>query len=416
MLIIGLISGTSVDAIDAALIDIERDGETLCVSLRAFAMQPFDAQLRARVVGLMPPHAGSTAAVCEINVLLGEAFAGAARNLADQAGVPLRDVDLIASHGQTVYHEVAAGATRSTLQLGSPAIIAERTGCTTVADFRGRDMAAGGEGAPLVSYLDALLLRDEQLFRAAQNIGGIGNVTFLPPHASGSGAGQDGEMFAFDTGPGNILIDEAVRLLTDGAQSFDQHGQMAAQGRVDEALLDHWLRHPFFMQPPPKSTGRELFGPREARAYVQQAHERGLAPNDIVATLTAFTAKSIADAYRRFLPRVNEVLIGGGGGRNKTLMTMAQAALPGVAVRLMDDLGLSADAKEAVAFALMGHATLHGYANNVPSATGATQPVVLGNITPGANYRALLRTLTATPLEPPQRVSLVTNAQTHDES
>lgn len=403
MLVIGLISGTSIDAIDAALVEINRRDDTLHVFVHTFAMHPFDPDLRERVRSLLPPHAGSTADVCEVNVLLGEAFARAARNLADQARVALHDIDLIASHGQTVYHQVAPRSVRSTLQLGSPAIIAERTGCTTIADFRPRDMAAGGEGAPLVPYLDVLLLHDQQKFRAIQNIGGIGNVTFLPPEAGAN-------VWAFDTGPGNVLIDEAVRLLTDGAATFDQDGQMAAQGRVDQALLAEWLKHPFFVQQPPKSTGRELFGPREARNYVQQAHDRNLTTRDIVATLTAFTAQSIADAYKRFLPRVDEVLIGGGGARNPTLMTMLQAALPQVVVRPVDDLGLSADAKEAVAFALLGYATLHGYPGNVPAATGAAVPVVLGNITPGAQYRALLHRILNAPLTPPVRAEILADA------
>ncbi len=183
---------------------------------------------------------------------------------------------------------------------------------------------------------------------------------------------------AFDTGPGNVLIDEAVRLLTGGALTFDRDGRIAATGMLDRELLATWMRQPYFQLPIPKSTGRELFGAAEARVYVQQARERGLADADIVATLTAFTAHSIADAYRRFLPPIDEVLVGGGGARNPTLMRMLAEALPDIAVRAMDDVGLDADAKEAVAFALLGYATLHGWPGNVPSATGAARPVVLG--------------------------------------
>lgn len=413
MLVIGLISGTSVDAIDAALVEIERQNDQISLALRGFTMQPFDPALHARVRDLLPPNTGSTAAVCEVNMLLGEAFAAAALAVAAQAGVPITDVDLIASHGQTVYHQVVPGTVRSTLQLGAPAVIAQRTGCTTIADFRPRDMAVGGEGAPLVPYLDVLLFSDGHKHRALQNIGGIGNVTYLPPlspsrcgqRGVGEGAGGEG-VSAFDTGPGNVLIDEAARLLTDGAATFDHDGQMAGAGTVDHDLLQQWLQHPFFQQPPPKSTGRELFGPKEARAYVDQAQARGLDANDTIATLTALTAWSIAGAYQQFGARVDEALVGGGGARNSTLLRMLQAALPDVAVRPLDDAGLNADAKEAVAFALLGYAALHGWPNNVPAATGAAKPVVMGAITPGANYRALLQHMLGAPSDPPRSATL----------
>lgn len=397
MNVIGLISGTSIDAIDAALVEIEREGQSLRLAVKAFRMQPWDGGLRERLRGLMPPKAGSTAEVCELDVLVGEAFAAAARRVAEDAGLPLDSVDLVASHGQTAYHQVAPGTTKSTLQLGAAAIIAERTGCTVAAGFRLRDMAAGGEGAPLVPYLDLLLLRDTRKRRAAQNIGGIGNVTYLPPV---------GDAIAFDTGPGNVLIDEAVRLLTGGAQTFDRDGRIAAAGQVDEALLATWMRHPYLGLPIPKSTGRELFGAAEARVYLQQARERGLGDADIVATLTAFTARSIAGAYRSFLPPVDEALVGGGGARNPTLMRMLAVELPGVAVGPIDAVGLDADAKEAVTFALLGYATLHGWPSNVPSATGAARPVVLGGITPGANYRQLLSQVLAASAEPPRIIKM----------
>lgn len=396
MLVIGLISGTSMDAIDAALVEIERAGDTLRLTPHSFVMQPFDSELRERVRALMPPQQGSTAAVCEINMLLGQTFSDAALAVVRQAGIALTQVELVASHGQTVYHQVAPGSVRSTLQLGAPAMIAERMGCTVVADFRPRDIAVGGEGAPLVPYLDILFFADGRTHRALQNIGGIGNVTYLAP---------DGSVLAFDTGPGNVLIDEAVRLLTHGAAMFDRDGRMAAAGHVDQALLDAWMQHPYLHQAAPKSTGRELFGPVEAWGYVDQA--QGLSRDDIIATLTAFTAQSIAHAYRQFLGQVDEALIAGGGARNPTLLRMLRDALPGVAVRLMDDVGLSADAKEAVAFALMGYAALHGWPNNVPAATGAERPVVMGTITPGANYRALIQQVLSAPGTAPHRAVLI---------
>jgi anhydro-N-acetylmuramic acid kinase len=399
MLVIGLISGTSMDAIDAALVELKRVDDALHMRVRAFAMLPYNPALRERLVGLLPPHAGSTAEVCALNVAVGEAFAAAALALAEGAGVPIETVDLIGSHGQTVYHQVAADAERSTLQIGAPAVIAERTGCTVVADFRPRDMAAGGQGAPLVPYLDALLFHDDRRTRAVQNIGGIGNVTYLPPN---------GPIRAFDTGPGNVLIDEAVQLLTNGRQMYDHDGRMAAAGRIDEELLAEWLDHPFFRLPPPRSTGRELFGVAEAHAYVAQGMTHGLAATDIVATITALTAWSIADTYQTYCAQVDDVLLAGGGARNPTLVRMICAALPQANVRTVDALGLNADAKEAVAFAVTGYATLHGWPNNIPEATGAHHPVVLGSVTPGRNYRALLERIVAAPSEPARRIAIVT--------
>jgi anhydro-N-acetylmuramic acid kinase len=443
MRIIGLMAGTSLDAIDAALIEVVREGGTVFLTIRAFLMQPFDPALRDRVRGLLPPSSGSTAEVCEVNALLGEAFAQAALAVAARADLPIDAVDLVASHGQTVYHQVAPGATRSTLQLGAPATIAERTGRTVAADFRPRDIAAGGQGAPLAPYLDALLFADETISRAIQNIGGIGNVTYLPaidrrpttndhrpPTAdyrrtenqeprtdenqeplTGSASdssvvGRQSSVVAFDTGPGNVLIDEAVRLLTGGAASFDRDGEIAAAGQVDETLLAEWLAHPYFKQPPPRSTGREQWGQAEARRYLAQAQARGLASADTVATLTALTARSIADAYARYLGPVDQALVGGGGARNPALMGMLRAALPATQVRPIDDAGLDADAKEALLFAVLGYATLHGWANNLPAATGASRPVVLGSITPGANYRALLARVVAGAETPVRRVRL----------
>ena len=397
MHVIGLMSGTSLDAVDAALVEIEREDDVVRLDVRAFAMRPFEAIVSEQVRALLPPQAGSTAGVCAVNVIVGEAFAQAAIDLAERAGLSIAAVDLIASHGQTIYHQVAEGEARSTLQIGAPAAIAERTGCTVVADFRPRDIAAGGQGAPLVPYLDALLFADPQLYRASQNIGGIANVTYLPP---------GGAPLAFDTGPGNVLIDEAVRLLSGGSATFDRDGWRAADGSVDERLLAAWLSHPFFRQPPPRSTGREQWGPREAFRYVEQARERGLSHDDTIATLTALTARSIAAAYRQFLGRVDDVVIGGGGARNPTLLRMLREALPETTVRPVDELGLDADAKEAVAFALLGYATLHGWPNNVPSATGARHPVVLGSITPGRSYRSLLAEVLRAPMASPRRARL----------
>jgi anhydro-N-acetylmuramic acid kinase len=403
MLVVGLMSGTSMDAIDAALVEIgpvpgpDAPPCTLRLRVRHFVMVPLDPVLRERVRGLLPPHQGSTAGVCEANVLLGEAFAAAALALLRDAGCAAAEIDLIASHGQTVYHQVAAGAVRSTLQIGAPAVIAARTGCTVAADFRTADVARGGEGAPLVPYLDALLFRHPTLRRAVQNIGGIGNVTYLAP-------GQ--QALAFDTGPGNVLIDEAVRQLSGGSLLFDEDGRMAAAGMPDEELLADLLQHPFLHRQPPRSTGRELFGPAEAQQIIARAAAAGLRPEDTVATLTALTAWSIAESCARYCGPVDQMWLSGGGARNPTLRALIGAAMPGTQVRLADEFGLDADAKEAVAFALLGYACLHGYPADLTVVTGADAPAVLGSLTPGDNYRALLAKALAAPAEPPERVVL----------
>jgi anhydro-N-acetylmuramic acid kinase len=272
------------------------------------------------------------------------------------------------------------------LQLAEPSVIAERLGVTTIADFRPRDIAAGGQGAPLVSWGDALLFGDARLSRAVQNIGGIGNVTWVPP------GGQWEAMLAFDTGPGNALIDHAVWRLSGGMQRYDADGAMAGLGRVDDALLSDLLGQPYFLAQPPKSTGRELFGAQFIDPYIDRALRDRLSPNDVVATLTAFTAHSIADQYRRFLPGPpDEVVVGGGGSQNPVLMRLLSELLDPAQIRMHEDFGLPSVGREAVYFALMGYEALHGRPNTVPTCTGAAHPVVMGKLVPGANYRTLMR-------------------------
>jgi anhydro-N-acetylmuramic acid kinase len=289
---------------------------------------------------------------------------------------------LVGSHGQTVYHNPRGKrdgnrTIRSTLQIGEPSIIAQRTGITTVADFRPRDIAAGGEGAPLVPYADYVLFGDNRLSRAVQNIGGIANVTFLP-----GGCKQD-DIIAFDTGPGNMVIDSIVRLISGGKRHFDRGGKIAARGTVDKRLLSELLRHPFLRRRPPKSTGRGEFGASFAEQVYRRAAKKGLADADIVATITAFTASSIAQAYHQFLPAIpDEVILCGGGAHNDALVEMLRTELPDVKMLSTDDFGISVDAKEAVSFAILAWATIKGITNNVPAATGAEQPVVLGKIIP----------------------------------
>lgn len=396
MIVVGLMSGTSVDGIDAAVVDVTIEGDALRARLLGYAESPIDEQLRQRIHTLFSPELSRIDEVCELNVLLGEAFAGAAALALRQAGA---HADLVASHGQTVWHQVAPGHTRSTLQLGEPSVIAERLGVTTIADFRPRDIAAGGQGAPLASWGDALLFGDQQLSRAVQNIGGIGNVTWVPP------GGNWEAMLAFDTGPGNALIDHAAWRLSGGMQRFDADGALAAGGRVHDGLLAELLDHPYFPVQPPKSTGRELFGAQLVDPFIARCLERGLGTSDVLATLTAFTAHSIADQYRRFLPgRPDEVVVGGGGSRNPVLMRLLQELLDPAQIRLHEEFGLPSLGREAVYFALMGYEALHGRPNTIPSCTGATHPVVMGKIVPGANYRTLMEQVAATTENRPRRL------------
>jgi len=402
VIVVGLMSGTSVDGIDAAVVNVQEDADSLVVQLLAYAESPIDEALRERIHALFDPEQSRIDEVCEVNVLLGEAFSAAAHAALRQAGV---EAELIASHGQTVWHQVAPGHTRSTLQLAEPSVIAERLGVTTIADFRPRDIAAGGQGAPLASWGDALLFGDERLGRAVQNLGGIGNVTWVPP------GGQWAAMIAFDTGPGNALIDRAAWRLSGGMQRMDVDGKMAGAGRVDDTLLAELLAHPYFVEQPPKSTGRELFGAQFVDPIIDGALAKGLHAADVVATLTAFTAHSIADQYRRFLPgRPDEVVVGGGGSRNPALMGLLGELLDPARLRLHEDFGLSSVGREAVYFALLGYEALHGRANTIASCTGAAHTVVMGKIVPGANYRALLQRVSASPTRRPTRLRIASAA------
>ncbi|MFB3892254.1 MAG: anhydro-N-acetylmuramic acid kinase [Phycisphaerae bacterium] len=391
--VVGLMSGTSADGVDAAIVDIAPGRARVL----AFATFPYPAWLRREVLRLCTGGGAGVEDVCHLNFVLGEAFADAVIKLARKARIPLASIDLIGSHGQTIRHIPDGRAARlagrrrivrSTLQIAEPSIIAERTGITTVADFRPRDIAAGGQGAPLVPYADLVLFDHRKKARAIQNIGGIANVTYLP-----AGARID-DVLAFDTGPGNMIIDHLAGLATAGRLKYDAGGRMAARGKVNQALLAELMRHRFLKRRPPKTTGREEFGAAFADRLWRRARLRGLPREDILATATAFTAVSIADAYWRFLPGpVDEVILCGGGAWNNTLVRMLREALSGAPnetavgggarVLRTDDLGVSADAKEAVSFAILAYQTIHGRPGNVPGATGASHPAVLGKIVPG---------------------------------
>lgn len=390
MVIIGLISGTSADGIDAAVVDVQGAPPDVRARLLRFVTVPWPDELRAAIFAAFRPESSSVDRLTALDFALGERFAQAAQAAAAAAGITLDAVDLIASHGQTLWHAVGADdMVKSTLQMGQPAVIAERTGMTVVADFRARDVAAGGQGAPLVGYTDYLLLRHPTRTRAVQNIGGIANVTVL----RGGCAPED--VFAFDTGPGNMLIDDATLRATNGAQPFDRDGLLGAAGLPDDELIAALMSHPYFALPPPKTTGREQFGRQFGADAWARGRERGLSPEDIIATATKLTAVSIADAYTRYVGAVDEVVLCGGGADNPTLVRMIGEALPGGVVLRSDDLGVPADAKEAIAFAVLAYETAHARPGNLPSVTGAHGPRVLGAITPGDNFAALMRRIYA---------------------
>lgn len=368
MRVIGLMSGTSHDAIEAAAADLTLEGDTLVMCPLGALSLDYPGDLRERIAAVLPPAATTVEAVCRLDTGVGQAFAEAAA-LAVERLCGGR-ADLVVSHGQTVYHWVEDGSVRGTLQIGRPAWIAEATGLPVVSDLRSRDVAAGGQGAPLVSLVDTLLLADRGGVPAALNLGGIANVTAVAP---------DTDPVAFDTGPANALLDAAVRHFTAGGREYDEDGRGAAAGRVRPALLARLLADPYYARPAPKSTGKEHFHlPYLLRALAAEPVDDR---DDVLATLTRLTAVTVADACRAH--RVTELIVSGGGARNPVMTGMIRDRLPGVRLLSSDDLGVPSAAKEALAFAVLGFMTAHGLPGVVPSCTGARRATVLGCVTPG---------------------------------
>ena len=382
--VVGMMSGTSVDGVDAALVEISGTDSEPKVKLLAFENKPYPPQVREKIFSLFTPANATVDKVGYMNFLLGEIYAKSALSVIEKAGMKPEEIDVIGSHGQTIWHapipESPDGIPVAyTVQIGEGSVIAERTGILTVSDFRVADMAAGGQGAPLVPFSEYLLYRREKETILLQNIGGIGNMTVMPAGA------KPRDVFAFDTGPGNMIIDAVISAVTGGEKTYDAGGKTAAKGRVCNALLDILKEEPYYRQPLPKTTGREHFGVQYTEKILSWWKENPIPVEDLLATVTDLTAYSIADAYERYvLPkyRASEIIVGGGGSYNATLLRFMKErfALHGVAVRTQEDLGLSSDAKEAVAFALMADCCMRGKANTLPSVTGAEHPAVMGKI------------------------------------
>jgi len=373
MRIIGMMSGTSYDAIDAVAVDVDRDGDALVLTLLGAVSEPYPDELRAEVAAQLPPATSSMEQVCKLDTRIGQAFA----QLAVRANDELCEgrAELIASHGQTMFHWVESGGVKGTLQLGEPAWIAEATGCTVASNFRTRDVAAGGQGAPLVSLFDTLWLRGLPGTPVALNLGGIANITVA-----------SGEPTAFDTGPANALIDAAVTSMTAGHQQYDHDGELGARGSVSSALLDELLAEPYYRLPAPKSTGKELFH----LPYLERARDatgtRNLPIEDVVATLVVLTARTVAGAVTA--AGGTSVIASGGGTQNPSLMSalrgeLGRAGTAGVELLTSDELGMPSSAKEGAAFAILGYLTVNNFPGTVASCTGARHASILGSITPG---------------------------------
>ena len=382
-LVVGVMSGTSADGIDAALVRVRGSGELLSWRLLRHETLHYSVKLTDLILRCSEPGSGDAASICRLNILLGELFARAVLHVAERGGVDPHSIDLIGSHGQTVQHlpapvTITGIPVRGSLQLGEPSVIAERTGITTVANFRARDLAAGGQGSPLVSYVDFLFFRNRSRGRLVINIGGGASLTAIP-----ASAGAD-RVIGFDTGPGNMVIDALVSRMTAGREAFDHGGRYARGGRVSEDLLARLLDHPYLLMPPPKSCGREEFGRPFLESILKE--NAALPPKDLIATATRFTAEAIAFACRRYVMPHNvyeEAIVSGGGARNDYLMEQLRSAIPELSIKESDEYGVPAAAKEAVAFALLANETIHGLPNNLPAVTGASHPVVLGTIVPG---------------------------------
>ncbi len=377
MRVIGLMSGTSLDGIDAALVNIEEERDQIKIDLLALESVAYTEELRSKLKYLLPPNEGGIEELAYLHFYLGQKLAEAALRVMRKAHLASSEVDLIGSHGQTICNLPQGKdefSPHSRLQIGDISVIAAQTGITTVGDFRPADVAAGGEGAPLIPYFDYHAFKSVSKTRAIINIGGIANVTYLP-----AGAKLD-DVQGFDTGPGNMVIDAVVRLLHDNGEGFDRDGRLASKGTPCDPLLKGLMSHPFIQKNPPKSAGREEFGEEFLNRVIEGSRNYNLSNSDVIATITAFTAEAIAYNCKHFLGPVDEVIVGGGGAFNKTLLDMIRERFLHAEVTTTDEHGIPAKAREAMGFALLAYQAFHGKPNNVPSVTGAKRSVVMGKI------------------------------------
>lgn len=382
MLVLGMMSGTSADGIDVALARISGAPPNLSAKLLAHSSVKYPGALRKEILRVAEQHPISAGALSQLNFRLGELFAYAAIAACRRFRIPLKRISLIGSHGQTIFHQgrpipFFGSPTVSTLQIGEPSVIAARTGITTVGDFRPADIALGGQGAPLVPYADYLLYRHAKLGRVSLNLGGIANITVLPR------ACKPQQVFAFNTGPANMLIDALISRFTHGRWRFDKNAQLAAHGRSNPDLLNELLRDPYLKVAPPKSTGREYYGYAYVKKILALGRRHRAKPNDLIRATTIFTALSVVDALNRFVlskTKIDQLIVSGGGARNPLILAQLSAALPGIVVLPSSRLGIPEDAKEAFAFALLAYETFHQRPSNLPSATGARGPAILGKI------------------------------------
>ncbi len=390
-LVVGLMSGTSLDGIDAALVRISGSGTECSLKLRRFISIPYPAEVRRVLLRVASGQPVPTGVISHLGVLLGRLYAQAVKEVCRAGRVPLHQLDLIGSHGQTIFHQsdpsdFCGQPIASTQQIGEAAVLVEETGVTTISDFRPNDMAAGGTGAPLIPLVDFLLFRDPRLGRVLLNLGGIANLTVLPP------ASEVTRIQAFDSGPGNMVIDALVQRLGQNPKGFDAEGRLARSGKPIASLLETLLADPYFRRHLPKSAGREQFG----EAFVERmlAAAGPSSPADLVCTATELTARTVSDAVlgcARVPLRLDQLVVSGGGVHNAYLMQRLEELLPHLEVMPIDVLGIPADAKEAIGFALLANETFELTAGNVPSATGARHPTVLGKVTYGKNYGRLRR-------------------------